>query len=472
MSSRSNSPGAGRIVPRVLVGGALALLGTGAEASDGVELLGAFRPTFFVHYLDAEKVGDTVYVIGTGGLSVYDVGDPGAPSLVGSDQTVAYYGMALGAAHGYCGARENGLRTYDLSDPTNPHVVDTIDLPGIQIEGVLRNGTTLYAARHDAGIQVLDLTDPANPAPVSVVTDGVQNAYRMVLVDDRLYVADGAGGVSVLDVSAPGSPVHLASVAGSGVAQDITSDGGLLATAVGTDGADVYDLSNPDLPVLVGTYDTSLTAFNLHLSGSLLYVAEWEELSVVDVSIPSVPTRVGWEDTPYRAMGLVAEGTRIYVADWSTFRVYEYGAEVSPDIRATPDEFVADDVPAGESADAIVTVTNTGVGVLDVTGVNLGGSGAGAFSVDTGPFMLGEDESRDVVVTFTSPGGEDYVASLRLASNDPDEPMTQVYLEGNPTTLQVGDDAPDFSLPGIDGLTYTLSDYEGRVVLLAFFASW
>jgi hypothetical protein len=39
------------------------------------------------------------------------------------------------------------------------------------------------------------------------------------------------------------------------------------------------------------------------------------------------------------------------------------------------------------------------------------------------------------------------------------------------TELKVGDAAPDFSLPGTDGKTYRLSDYNGKqAVVLAWFA--
>jgi len=36
--------------------------------------------------------------------------------------------------------------------------------------------------------------------------------------------------------------------------------------------------------------------------------------------------------------------------------------------------------------------------------------------------------------------------------------------------LKVGDPAPPFELPGSDGKTYKLADYNGRVVVLAWFA--
>ena len=39
----------------------------------------------------------------------------------------------------------------------------------------------------------------------------------------------------------------------------------------------------------------------------------------------------------------------------------------------------------------------------------------------------------------------------------------------DPVDLKIGDPAPAFALPGSDGKTYKLSDYKGKVVVLAWF---
>jgi peroxiredoxin Q/BCP len=47
--------------------------------------------------------------------------------------------------------------------------------------------------------------------------------------------------------------------------------------------------------------------------------------------------------------------------------------------------------------------------------------------------------------------------------------MTAAQDPPAPPALNVGDKAPDFSLPGSDGKTYSLADLKGKTVVLAWF---
>jgi thioredoxin-dependent peroxiredoxin len=46
---------------------------------------------------------------------------------------------------------------------------------------------------------------------------------------------------------------------------------------------------------------------------------------------------------------------------------------------------------------------------------------------------------------------------------------TMAAAQDQPAGLNVGDKAPDFSLPGSDGKTYSLADLKGKTVILAWF---
>ena len=47
--------------------------------------------------------------------------------------------------------------------------------------------------------------------------------------------------------------------------------------------------------------------------------------------------------------------------------------------------------------------------------------------------------------------------------------ITGLLLANSISALEVGQPAPDFSLPGSDGQTHRLLDYRGQVVVLAWF---
>jgi peroxiredoxin len=67
-------------------------------------------------------------------------------------------------------------------------------------------------------------------------------------------------------------------------------------------------------------------------------------------------------------------------------------------------------------------------------------------------------------------------ATFVAISTQPPGDATQIdpgaSVHGGTQPVPEGQAAPDFSLPGIDGKTYTLSGLKGKVVLLEFIATW
>jgi hypothetical protein len=49
---------------------------------------------------------------------------------------------------------------------------------------------------------------------------------------------------------------------------------------------------------------------------------------------------------------------------------------------------------------------------------------------------------------------------------------TAIGADDNPQLLNLGEQAPDFTLLDTNGVSHSLSDYLGQVVVLAFFANF
>ncbi len=443
---------------------------------DMMEDLGIYLPNFFAELQDIELGGpDRAYVFGVGGFGIINISDLDNPSLISRYEPPGhpynrFYRGAVYQNAAYGGGREDLMSIIDITSEFSIFLVRVHGSPGQSFEGIAVNAAHLYAARHADGVEVFDLSDPLDPVTVAEVTS-LTNAWDLAFKGDFALVADGIGGLAILDVSDPTTPVHLTSLPTSGAAVDVDVAGDLAVVANGSAGVDIFDISDPTDPLLVSTFNTSGLAITLDATGDLVFVADWDDVEVIDVSDPAAPTPAGWENTPMRAMGLAAEGDLVVVADWSRIRLYRYGPTTRGDIDLSVDGIAFGNVPVGATVDTTFTVSNSGGGPINVTevidfGDNFVVQPPNAFTVAPG-------ESHEVTVSFThaEPGYD--ATFMRVDSDDVDEWRVTLPLtaDDNPNSLDIGEQAPDFSLTDRDGVVHRLSDYEGRIVVLAFFAN-
>ncbi|PWB73002.1 MAG: hypothetical protein C3F15_10375 [Holophagae bacterium] len=137
----------------------------------------------------------------------------------------------------------------------------------------------------------------------------------------------------VLDVSDPELPELLGSVTLPELVKGIAAAGSHVYVANGMSGLRVIDVSNPSAPVEVGVSDvTNEGALDVAVAGNRAYVAYGSlGLRVIDVSVPSLPAVVGAIDTPDSAREVAVVGSHAYVADGgSGLRVIDVANPAAP----------------------------------------------------------------------------------------------------------------------------------------------
>ncbi|MBM3313891.1 redoxin domain-containing protein [candidate division WOR-3 bacterium] len=144
---------------------------------------------------------------------------------------------------------------------------------------------------------------------------------------------------------------------------------------------------------------------------------------------------------------------------------YRLGPDAGPDIDVVPELVDFGEVSA--TRETTVVVRNTGSVALSVTQT----VGPGGIAVAPQTYTVPPGDSQVLVVTASGSGQVRGV--VRLRCNDADETLKTFRVYKNNTAYpQAGSVAPDFTLTGLDGREHSLSDYRGKVVYLAFGASW
>jgi hypothetical protein len=182
----------------------------------------------------------------------------------------------------------DGLRVYDISNPTNLINVGYIHDSG-QAWGVAVSGNYAYLANSGDGLRVYDISNPTNVISVGHIHDGgvSGNAYNVAVSGNYACLANGYDGLRVYDISDPTNPINVGHANDGDAAYGIAVSGNYAYLANDNDGLRVYDISNPTNVINVGHIDDGGVALSVAVSGHYAYLANWNDgLRVYDVAPP------------------------------------------------------------------------------------------------------------------------------------------------------------------------------------------
>ena len=206
------------------------------------------------------------------GLDIIDMRNPSQPRKVRSwSETFASAhslwiddDRGLLYAHGTRNASgvATGMQVLALEpDPENPRAVGSFG--DFYVHDSYGRGNVLYAAAINAGIlALLDVSDVGRIRAISFLNTGGRFTHNAWLTDDGRYLFttdEVAGrpleGWDLRDPLAPRKVTEFIAAPGS-IPHNVLVDGNRLVVAHYTEGVQLLDIANPELPRRIGFYDT------------------------------------------------------------------------------------------------------------------------------------------------------------------------------------------------------------------------
>ena len=159
--------------------------------------------------------GNYAYVGVDGDLIIVDVFVPSNPKLVGSLNTYFFflmqghnfsddiYDIDISGNYVYVAHGRHGLLIIDISDPSNPKIVEYLNTGDTR--GVYISGNYAYVADYRYGLVIVNISNPSRPILVRrwmMYTDG----RKVDVSGNYAYVAAGDNGLLIVDISDRAKP--------------------------------------------------------------------------------------------------------------------------------------------------------------------------------------------------------------------------------------------------------------------------
>lgn len=279
------------------------------------------------------------YVSSGSTLRIFDIGQPAAPTLLGSyafPQDVR--GVRVSGSIAYVAMDFGGLGILDVADASAPTLLASIETPG-QALSVAVAGSTAVVTNRLSGLEIINVSDPAAPvAQGSYFAEGYATD-----VDARgsfAYVVDTPGGLSIIDLTQSGEvpavgtqPTREPSAAVAVTALDGTAGGEMIVAGLmsAESGLELFDVTDAAAPTALGSFRNdsrqrppafsgaaaTVGLVRLRMQGPLAFLTDVYppfQLQVVDLSTPSRPRLLTTYEPPGSPQDVALVGPLILVA--------------------------------------------------------------------------------------------------------------------------------------------------------------
>jgi len=241
-------------------------------------------PGFLDTVLNVVVEKDRAYLAVDGwGLVILDISDPAVPLLMSSVYSPSPIAIVVSGEQVYIGDGY-GVAVFDVSNASDPVKLGRCEIP-FYPQGLFLFGDLLFAAVYNDGLQIIDVSDPTTPNVVGSL-DGLGRARDVAVAGSVAYVATD-NGLRFIDVSDPRSPLLLSSLEMS--ANNLALAGNLVFVTAWDGGLKVVDVSDPDNASIVLSFPTPKNAANIALdpATATAWIGSYATIHGIDLACPT-----------------------------------------------------------------------------------------------------------------------------------------------------------------------------------------
>ncbi|WP_321277125.1 DUF4347 domain-containing protein [Thiomicrorhabdus indica] len=376
-------------VSDVVVVGDYAYLANSTTGLDVIDISNPANPTKVGNYANAidyesgvEIGGNYAYVLTDESIDIVSISESSSPQYVTKISIIDASDIQVIGNYLYVGDKTGDtFQIYDVSQPGAPSLKSSVSLNSqdTSLERIFVDGNTAYIAAGTNGLKIVEIS-PDQTLSLDAVknTIALGNANDVVVSGNYAYVADSNGNVKVVDLSLG---VEAASVAGTlavgGAPQGLDIDGDTLYLANGFGDVLVIDISSPTSPEVVQTIATADLSIKPDKAGDFLFVANRNEgLQIIDISentaFSTASDTVSIEVTAINDAPTTNIGTqnRDYVENDAAVTVFASYSSVTSGVGET-DTFDGLTLTVSNVSDGtaeVVNIDGTAISLIDATG--------------------------------------------------------------------------------------------------------
>ncbi len=329
--------------------------------------------------------GNYAYVGEGRNLLIVDISTPASPSKVGH---VTLPGLIMSVAlfgqYAYIADYEGGLQVVDISSPTTPKIrgfYATASEPWST--GISIFGGRAYVADENAGLQIFDLGNPTLPLLLSSTNCGTGEAVVVKAATNGVFAYLSTGGnLCVIDVSNPLSPILRGQTTiNGGFANSLAVSGNFVFAAAISGNLEMINISNPDAPTSIGHAPGLSGPYAVATANNFVYAATWDGGSsfiktfyTFSISGNSLVLAGQTTNTSVTGYNMVLSGNKAYIASGSSgLQVVDVSNPYNPSAVATFTDsgvFGQYDYPVavtGNSLCAAILPSNNPLKIFDVS---------------------------------------------------------------------------------------------------------